>query len=104
MVEACALSSPVPEISEAAIFAAGHVGGSTRKTFWRRALARSVVQHETRPGELTDRMLDELVYGLGVNHQTGLLREIAERHSVSRVRRAAQWWLNLPRNVTESAA
>ncbi|WP_433125371.1 hypothetical protein ACQPWW_22690 [Micromonospora sp. CA-240977] len=68
----------------------------------------------TRPlGELTGPstvnrawdVLDAVIYGVGINGDETLLRQLRTDPRIpAPLRQAATWWLNLPRYIRDSAA
>ncbi|GAB3406819.1 hypothetical protein [Flindersiella endophytica] len=100
---AMAVEAPAP-IVEAAAWKLGHTPGSSDQRFWQTAVethARTWRRvHD--PASLT--ALRGLVYGLGVEHNDDLLREIRTNPRMpGSAREAAAWWLNLPAHIVTSA-
>jgi hypothetical protein len=99
-VETYVLSGAHPAIVEAAVFAVGHVGGSSSPEFWRRAVDMATHQYQALPSATNSRTLAEVMYALGVDRQMAILRNLTG-HSQHKVRTAAQWWLSLPPAIYE---
>ncbi|WP_105972299.1 hypothetical protein [Streptomyces geranii] len=105
LVQSLVLSPSLPgEVVSGAADALGHMRGRSPDPFWRAAL------HPRRTGTAPDlpkqsprHVPNELLYALGVDSRTSLLREVSDDPGLSaQVRARARWWIDVPVHVRES--
>jgi transcriptional regulator with XRE-family HTH domain len=87
-----------------AVYALGHMGGTSDDTFWRGALDHHGRAWRRHARADSAQVLEGLVYGLGIARHHDLLTEVRQDpRSPAPARRSATWWLDLPRSVAHSA-
>ncbi|WBB77251.1 hypothetical protein O7606_13160 [Micromonospora sp. WMMD882] len=91
------------ELSAAACFAIGHLGGVSDRRFWGAALRRHVDAWRRTRDAAAFTAVTGLVYSLGVSGQQGYLRRLRDAPGLpDPARRAATWWLDIPEHVRVS--
>ena len=105
VVERITLSPGIPApLQVSAARNIGHLGGTSDDRYWSQVLARHAQPSKLGASPAGGAMLRGLIYGLGMEHNDGMLSRVRDLPGLpGQARESASWWLGQTRRTRQSA-